>query len=283
MNKFLFITHLTPKAKRSSLRESLISLWRNALEKQSYPHWKSLVIGEEEKRTGKYFELRIDPALGKSERRRPLSELYERQDVKDYVHDADYVIKIDDDDIISPLLLEKLVQFDGDLFYDDFHTFYDISSGQLTQQQRPWIASTCVHKREHAFSKLNPSAEENIFLNSVFYSDHSKIWHNYYRGKRMQKAKPQHPVYLRVLSPTSITSGTKKFPLGSVADVDFLKYYEYLRLCGDWAPADTTDFSEYMNDLAVAWESFSGAKQRALPRNNVMQNLLESFKRRMGR
>jgi hypothetical protein len=283
VNKFLFITHLTPRAKRSSLRESLILLQQKALEAQTYTNWKSLIIGEEEKKEGRFFELRIDPELGKVERRKPLSQLYERPDVKSYLADADYVIKLDDDDLISPVLLEKLKNFSGDLYYDESHTFYDVTSGQLTQQVRPWIASTCVHKVSHAASKLNDGEIENFFLNSLLYSDHSKTWHKYYTGKKIMKADPAHPVYLRILSPTSITSGTKKFPLQTMRDIDFQKYYEYLNSFGDWKGFTVTGFNKYMHDLESAWTTFAGEPQKPIPSKNMLNRFLVSIKNKLTR
>lgn len=280
MNKFLFITHLTPAAKRSALRHSLLNLYFTALEKQTYPNWKVLQIGEQEKRSENFFEVGIDPSLNKEARRKQIAEAYDRVDVREYISEVDYVIKLDDDDIISPFILEKLKDFTGDMYFDKLHTFYDVSSGQITAQNRIWLASTCVHKAKHAFAKMNPLGPENIYENSILYTDHSKVWHQYYNNRNCSVADPKHPVYLRVLSPTSITAGAKKFPLDTVKDVDFDSYFNYLHSFGDWKKADVRDFDKYLPALTKAWVDFSGMELKSLKnvrRTSMIGNKLKKL------
>ncbi len=262
MNKFLFITHITPKAKRSAFRQALIDIYFKALNNQRYADWKVIVFGEEEKVEGKfhYFQL---PDGTREERFVATKKLLSDDAVQSLFSEADYVIKLDDDDIIAPDLLERLKTFDGDLYYDQHHTFIDSSSGTITQQKRDWVASTCVHKTKHILSAWNGQGASAV--GNLLYSDHSKAWHAYYGDKKIVAAEKNHPVYLRVLSPTSITSGALAGPPQSVADVSMENYYQYLRSFGNWNKADVAVFDQYIPDVAEAWKKFSGAAQKTLP------------------
>ncbi|MDQ3110640.1 MAG: hypothetical protein M3R17_12170 [Bacteroidota bacterium] len=261
MNKFLFITHITPRAKRSEFRQALIDLYFQALEKQTYSDWKVIVFGEEERTEGKFNYFRLADGT-REERFNATKELLATAKVQSLFSEADYIIKLDDDDIIAPDLLERLKNFDGDLYYDLFHTFVDSSSGIITQQKRSWIASTCVHKTKHILSPWNDPGASPV--GNLLYSDHSKAWHQYYSDKKSVAADKSKPVYLRVLSPTSITSGAIAGPPQTISDVSMENYYIYLRGFGNWKQADVKTFDSYLPVLAEAWKKFSGVPQKNL-------------------
>jgi len=262
VHRFLFITHLTPAAKRSPLRQSLFEIYLEGLKRQQYEHWKVLLLGEEEKEDGRFKYVRLGGET-REEKFEELRKLYSRADVKALTDEAQYIVKLDDDDLISPGILQMLSEKDFDCYYDSWHTFYDVSSGITTQQQRPWIASTCVHKKEHALASYEgPGASP---LNNLLYSDHSKAWHAYYAGKKIIAAEKTHPVYLRVLSPTSITaSSTNRAPM-RIEEVDLKKYYAYLRGFGYWEKSGAKGFEAYYPLLAKAWEDFANFGQRSIP------------------
>jgi hypothetical protein len=262
MNKFLFITHITPKAKRSAFRQGLIDIYFSSLHNQTYPDWKAIVFGEEEKVDGNFHYFILED--GSSENKlAAIKKLLEKTEVKSLLDEADYIIKLDDDDIISPTLLDHLKDFRGDLYYDRFHTFIDSSSGTITQQERPWVASTCVHKKEHILSNWNGAGASVVGI--LLYTDHSKTWHVFYESKNKVAAPKESPVYLRVLSPTSITSGALNGPPQSLKDVDMNKYYTYLSGFGEWKAASVTLFDPYRKTIADAWKVFSGKTQTELP------------------
>ena len=263
MNNFLFITHITPVHKRSSLRQSLIDQYFRALRAQQYDRWNVLILGEEEKEDGTFHFVHL-PDVPREEKFSLMKTIYKRDDVNALISSCDYVVKLDDDDLVSPKILQELSGKDFDCCYDRAHTFFDISSGTITQQARPWIASTCVHKREHAFSAWDgPGASP---LGNLLYSDHSKSWHVFYRDKRCIVADPEHPVYLRVLSPTSITSGAKEngSPAG-IAEIDMTNYFAYLKNFGYWEKASTNDFNAYLPALRDAWREFSTFEWKPIP------------------
>src|SRR5882762_5095711 len=116
MNKFLFITHLTPVAKRSAFRQTLIDVYFSSLKNQTYLDWKAIIFGEEEKVDSNfhYFILEDGP---REKRFEDIKKLFAKEEIKKLLDEADYIIKLDDDDIISPVLLDQVKKFDGDLYY----------------------------------------------------------------------------------------------------------------------------------------------------------------------
>lgn len=224
------------------------------MHQQSYTHWKALWIGESENDNGKIKEVAI---LKKED----LSTIYLRQDVIDYINDCDYIIKLDDDDVILPDTLKQASTISFDCYADGYHTFYDISSGNLTQDKRPWIAATCIHKKEHAMMHQTELTKATNFINSIFYGEHGKDWIKYYRNKNIVYSDKNSPIYVRVLSPSSITAGAKKFPLTSIKDVDMNLYYTYLKGFGVWHTLKLSDFNCFKEDLSNAWNNFSGKSQ----------------------
>ena len=262
MNKFLFITHLTPSAKRSPFRQELLDIYFSALRNQTYTGWKVILFGEEEKAEGKFNYFILEDGLPevKSE---AIKKLLARPEIKSLLDESDYIIKLDDDDIISPVLLEQLKDFRGDLYYDRFHTFLDSSSGIITQQERSWVASTCVHRKELILSEWHGAGASPV--GNLLYTDHSKSWHLFYQSKNKFAAPKQSPVYLRVLSPTSITSGALKGPPQTVKDVSMEKYYQYISGFGKWNSLHIEIFDHYLVPVADAWKKFSGEVQKELP------------------
>ncbi|MFN5458334.1 MAG: hypothetical protein ACK5AY_00350 [Bacteroidota bacterium] len=269
MNTFLFVTHVTPKNKRSTLRQSLFEIYNKALLNQSYPNWKLLQIGDHDFHDTRFLKISLDSNL---DTQKQIENIFNRSDVTKFINDSDYLIKLDDDDIISPNILERLSNFKGDLFYDEYHSFYDVCSSKSSFQRRPWIASTAVHKTEHALSKINDSGPDNIYLNSLLYTDHSQIWHKYYSDKNIQSSNKNNPVYLRVLSPTSISSGCDAFPLVSNDQINYIKYHNYLRKFGTWNISFISDFTDYKNDLLKAWFDFNGPALVEFSLNNSIEN-----------
>jgi hypothetical protein len=277
MNKFLFITHLTPTTKRSAFRQALIDIYFSALQNQTYSDWKVMVFGEEEKTENNFHYFILEDG-SREKRFEAIKKLLQKPEVKSLLDEANYIIKLDDDDIISPILLEQLKDFHGDLYYDRFHTFLDSSSGVITQQERPWVASTCVHKKELILSDWNGVGASPV--GNLLYTDHSKTWHLFYKSKEKVAAPKESPVYLRVLSPTSITSGALNGPPQSIKDVSLEKYYEYLAGFGNWDSVSLKMVDSPRNAVANAWKNFSGEEQKPLP---SMKKKSSIFKKLFGK
>jgi len=252
MNHFLFITHSTPLAKRTTLRNDLNKIYIKSLVSQTYKNFDVAILGDPFEVNDHRFHF-FDLPDDKTKVHQNIQDILSSSKFQELLNKANYIVKLDDDDIISPHVLEKLKEFTGDVYFDEYHTFVDLTSGIITQQKRNWIASTCVHKKEHAFSSIADKSAINLL-----YSDHSKTWHEYYKDKIKVIAPKDHPVYLRVLSPTSITAG-RLIQNDSKFDFDSIKqqYYEYLALFGNWNKCLNTDFDIYLPELKNAWENFS--------------------------
>jgi hypothetical protein len=269
--KFLFITHLTPVNLRSKLRQGLIENMTRSLLNQRYSNWEALWIGENEFINDKITEVKIT-------NRGDLKSIYEREEIKQKIENADFIVKLDDDDFISPNALMNSLKHEFDCYCDEYHTFYDITSGSLTQQKRNWIASTCIHKKDHAI--INPSTNKiaDNFINSLFYGEHGKDWISYYKTKKIVYANRRNPIYIRILSPTSISSGAKIFPIQGLKDVDMNAYYKYLKTFGTWNSAILEDTNLDVDFLKSIWSSFSGNEQSRISGISIFAKLKDKIK-----
>lgn len=272
MKKFLFITHLTPKRYRSPLREELISIMQSSLLGQTYTAWQALWIGEEERLNGNIREVKVLNG-NREELGRSLRETYARPDVRDMIAACNYIVKLDDDDVISADILEKVSRLEFDCYCDEYHTFYDIMSGIVTQQKRNWIASTSIHKKEHALILPGRNTPGANLIDSLFYTDHAKDWINYYAEKNLKYAERGAPVYLRVLSPTSITAGAGIRRVLAANDIDLQRYYTYRRQFGTWKSKHITGFAPYLPQLNRVWPAFSGQSLRPVSNLPLKQKI----------
>jgi len=255
MKKFLFITTLTPKALLSPLRASLFDLYKDSLNAQSYPNWEALLIGEEEKKQGRIIFKQTD-AVSKGDKLKVAYEYLLSLEVK-----PDYIIRLDDDDLISQYALEYAAKHEFDCCSDLYHTFYDIASGLVSQQHRDWLPNTIIHKYEHAVAAYGDSGQP------LFSQDHSQAWHRYYADKKIHFVPKKHPVYLRILSPTTITSKIDPLLSGKFESIDMNAYSAYLKGFGKWRRFNLNDFEYYHPQLLKAWETFSGQTIRPRKRN----------------
>lgn len=247
MKKFLFITALTPGQFLFPLRAALFETYLKTLHNQSHPHWEALLVGEFEKQEGKIKYIKTD-AITKSEKLKCAYQYLLKKSIK-----PDYIIRLDDDDIISPLALERASQLEFDCYSDLYHSFYDLTSGDIAQQKRPWLPNTIIHKYNHAVTEFGRQGLP------LFMHDHSKSWHIYYDKKKIVYAPKKYPLYLRIISPTTISSGLHE-TLNSPANIDFHTYKEHLLTFGKWKTFDMKDFQIYKNDLINAWETYYGQK-----------------------
>ena len=260
--KFLFVTPLTPKAFLTPLRKSLFEQFIESLKKQTYSNWEALLLGEESRIDGKIKYL----SLGAESKEIKL--IFAREYILNLPEKPDYIIRIDDDDIINPNILMRVSTLSFDCFADMYHAFYDLTTGKISLQKRSWMANTVIHKYEHAMCELN---EDKM---SLIQCDHSKDWIKYYENKKIIYADRKSPVYLRILSPTTVTSGiygmnksvSEKYTdfknnivkLKTKGDIDFTQYNSYLKGFGKWKYMILKDFEVFQYSLKNIWESFYG-------------------------
>ena len=261
MKKFLFITTLTPQQFLTPLRASLFDLYLEALKGQSYSNWEAIIIGEVDKKESNFTYIKSD-AVSKADKLKVAYEYLIKLEVK-----PDYIIRLDDDDIISPDVLSKAALLDFDCYSDEYHSYYDITSGNISQQTRHWLPNTIIHKYEHGIA---PYGEDKVPL---FMHDHSQAWHKYYADKKVVFASKKNPIYLRVISPTTITSKMDPNKANKIESFDKDAYNTYLKTFGKWRYFDCNDFKIYQNDLIKIWEDFS--KQKMAPQKKSFFNLFK--------
>ncbi len=245
MKKFIFITTLTPEQFLTPLRKSLFELYLQALQKQSYTNWEAILIGEFAKKDQNITYLRSE-AVTKSDKLKVAFEYLSQLEIK-----PDYIIRLDDDDLISPDLLTRISTLDFDCYSDQYHSYYDITTASTSQQLRHWLPNTIIHKFEHGMA---PYGESQL---SLFMHDHSQAWHVYYADKKIVWAPKKHPVYLRIISPTTITSKMDPGKAVNYADFDKEEYSRYLKTFGNWKRFSCVDFTMHLDRLIKIWENFS--------------------------
>jgi hypothetical protein len=213
MREFIFIIPRTPKKHKTTIRESLWKITLQSLINQSYPSWKAIVVCND------LDEPLIDNRIiyikssvkKKGEKINKAIYYITSKKIK-----VDFVIRLDDDDLIMPTTLEDSLKFNFDVYADRYHTFYDLSSGLLSIDKRKWLANTVIHKASHAFKICDDTGLH------VINHDHSLMWHEYYKSKIIVYSKKTSPVYIRVLNPVSVSASESN------------DYDNYLSFFGNW-------------------------------------------------
>lgn len=225
MNKpsFCFIIPRTPPQFQTELRNELWSLTKESLLSQSYQDWKAVIVvnddvpADEDSRFV-YFQ---SDAIIKGDKLK-LGIEYIKTNIN-----PDYIIRLDDDDVIMADAIEMASCEDFDVYTDMYHTYYDICSGMICQRRRQdCMANTTIHKFEHAIKM-----QDNGY--PLLNQDHSKAWHVFYKDKKVFYACREKPLYVRILCPQSVTSNLRN------------SYFEYLQEFGVWGECVLKDFSPY--------------------------------------
>ncbi|MFO0358092.1 MAG: glycosyltransferase [Sphingobacteriaceae bacterium] len=222
MNNFIFLIPLTPQSHMTENRIALRTLCLNNLVDQTYANWKAILIGEKDKtvpHSDKFILLNIE---GQKEEK--------LQNATKYILDnhiaGDYIIRLDDDDLFNPNLLEELKDKNFDICIDKYHTFWDASTGQIAQQVPMWFANTCIHKRTHAltvFGKFPRDTKVFTKSNPYLIENGHGDFHKYYNEDHIILIRKRFdPVYVRTLNPDSHSSNFTG---------DFVRY---MNLFGIW-------------------------------------------------
>jgi hypothetical protein len=253
MKKFMIIVPLTPKRLLTPIREQLFEIFLKNMDRINYEHWEAVLIGDDENDKGKIKYKKIGAES------KELKLVYAREYLSSLKVKPDYVLRLDDDDLINPSLFSKLANQDLDCYADKYHVFYDVLSGRLSWQHRIWLANTVVHRYEYAMTEIGESGM------TLLQSDHSKAWSEFYSSKKIVYAPKDHPVYVRVLSPVTVTSQTHNLstPVHDqyaqltqrLAHYDTMsqdeneRYQSYLKGFGQWKNKSISDFKEALMDL----------------------------------
>lgn len=229
MNSFLFIIPLTPDSHLSLIREELRTICIESLLNQAYKNWVALIIGDHKPdncNDNRFIHI-------KKEGPKELKLQYATKYINENKMDVDYIIRLDDDDIINPKILNKYRNTEADAIVDINHWFIEWESKKVSKEFRPWFPNTFIIKKEHALSKFGELSKNNIEVINDFISlietSHA-LMHHYFIQKQVLFNSTSSPIYLRVLNRDSITSNAGQ------------SYETYLSKFGNWSSPIPQDF-----------------------------------------
>ncbi len=272
MKKFLFIIPQSPKRIITPLRQRLIDASMTSLLQQSSNNWEALLLGDEKRQEGNCHYMHVPVGTKEEKLHFVVDYLLAQKNL------PEFIIRFDDDDLIHPELLEMAGKLDFDCYADQWHTFYDVSSGKLSGQKRDWLANTVIHKTEHAlasYGEYHYVVHSDLRRPHLLQNDHSKWWHQYYKGKKVVFADKKNPMYVRVLSPTSYTAGANGDELNKE------QYLDYLERFGDWSDTVPASFLPYTKQLQKSWQELYGPlwENNFSSKNNIIHRLNRLFRK----
>ena len=249
MNKFLFIIPETPI---SALNQERLMLQNQCLEylvKQKYPNWIALWVDYNEPPVKESRILHVKISGKKEEKMQKVSHYVLKNSLE-----FDYVIRLDDDDIFNPNLLNLIKSEDFDVYTDYYQYFWSPFLGKISRKLWYWFPNTCIHKKEHAYTKWGDFATGGPFEKYrekpyLIENDHSNF-HKYYKGKNVMFAIKRNPVYLRTITSTSSTA------------LQSDKYEEYLDSFGVWKKNFLIDYKELFLNHDTNKEYSQSLKQK---------------------
>ena len=210
MNDFVFIIPLTPKRLLNPIRQTLFDLMIYGLKNQKSNNWNALLMGEEEKVDGNLIflnsekvldqdyvkEFRGDPGHTDKHHKIEIALQHIARESKK----PKYLIRLDDDDLISPDVIQ-FIEREGmnyDCYADKYQALYNITDAQIALPDLPWLANSVFHKYEHAITVVPQ------FNRKLINCSHSDAFHLYYKDKKIYFFPKYEPLYLRILSETSL-------------------------------------------------------------------------------
>lgn len=260
MKDFVFIIPLTPLKASNPFRQELFQLMLKSLNKQSSDNWQAILVGEFDKTEGNFIYIpakALEPGYVIKQRSLPsATDKHFKIDVAlQYISNQPvkpkYLIRLDDDDIFSPTFLSSIKGKEFDCFADKFHTYYDVHSGRICQNAVPWLPNTIIHKYEHAITILPGGKTLDEPTGALISWSHNIAFHEYYKDKNIFYAGKEHPIYLRTITPSSVSFTQQQ---------DKVKYQEYMARYGDWYYRQVPEYEPYISELGVLAEKHFGNK-----------------------
>ncbi len=155
MNKFIFIIPRTLEKFQDAIRPQLWKLCMHSLQKQSFQNWIALLIGGHsifDKNDNRFIKINFEGT--KEEKLQIATDYIIRNNIE-----GEYIIRLDDDDIINPYLLAKVIKYNFDIYVDKHQWFWHYESGFISNRVWNWFPNTYIHKREHALSEWGDYAK----------------------------------------------------------------------------------------------------------------------------
>ncbi|MCZ4409300.1 hypothetical protein O3Q51_10785 [Cryomorphaceae bacterium 1068] len=184
---------------------------------------------------------------------------------------AKYLVRLDDDDLINPMVFDELANRDFDIAYDRKHFFYDLATDLASRQKRDWIPNTAIMNFEKAMTKvddprpLSADTERSRSVeNYLFACDHSRAWRIFFSGRNI--VHPKESVYVRILNPESITAtASGKFSENN--------YFRYLQGFGAWRAALPEALLPVKTDLMKIRQKHFGDPLNFKPKRGLFSRL----------
>ncbi len=237
-NSFLFIVPLSPPVSLTKSRLFLRKLCFNALISQNYTNWKALLIGtplNNETHHDNFIYLDFE---GHKEEKLQMATQYYLDNNLEF----NYIIRLDDDDVFNPFLLNTLAETSCDVYVDKYHSFLNMDNGKISQLIKYWFPNTSIIKSSHAFAEVGnfPTGDYKRFKKRIrLIENEHNDFHFYFKpSHKIINSNKMNPVYLRVLNSDSITSK---------ADNSFINY---LNQFGIWKKNKLKSFL-FLNDILI--------------------------------
>jgi len=203
VNSFLFIIPAIPKKFSDIHRVGLQDLCISHLISQTYSKWEVLWISENAPNTSDKRFIHIDYEGPKEEKLQVATKYIIDNNIS-----ADYIIRLDDDDLFNTKILNEIKGATFDVTVDKHQSFWMYGTNYFASRVWYWFPNTCIHKKEHALAIYGVLANGDVKqLNSkvrLIENDHSKI-HRYYIGKQIRFSLKNNPIYLRTITSNSVT------------------------------------------------------------------------------
>lgn len=251
MKDFLYIVALTPEKFITETKRRLQEITIEALKSQLSDNWQALIIGDQDAQTGNIIYLKSD-AQKKGDKLLFALSYIEKQEKK-----PKYLVRLDDDDIISPTIIQKIEKLDFDCYADKYHAYYNLINGKLLFFRAiGYMANTVFHKYEHAICIVENPVGINDVNRPLLCCDHAHEFSRYYKNKKVIYSPKMEPIYLRIFSPVCETmSGLNRDLMTNFNLPDFNKKCDAY---GVWRSIDLKEFKNYFVDLdAIAEEIFN--------------------------
>lgn len=258
MNRYCFIIPRTPDRYKNEIREDLWFLTKKSLIEQKFTDWTALIVYDdnEDMESDQRFLYLQSEKTSKGDKIDVAINYLLKHDL------PNFIIRLDDDDIMMPDALINAEDLTFDVYADKEQIFYDVPSLLMSYIEFPWLANTIIHKTEHALKYFKNSG--SYLINH----EHSKKWHEYYKDKKICYTNRSTPIYVRILSPTSVT-----------AQIDN-NYKGYLNKYGKWNlgyPQGILTFIDFLKQITDKYDLKSDFKPKSRL-NYFIERILLFFK-----
>jgi len=274
MKDFIFIIPLTPSHLQSAFRKELFKITIASLINQKSDNWQAILVGEYEKTDGNLIYI---PAVSSDSEYKKYFRKDERftdkhfkidialQYIKSQTVKPKFLLRFDDDDIISPTAISEITDFNFDCYADRYQALLDTITGKICLGNYSWLANTVIHKYQHAVTIIPDQGRAYQPEGALINGRHNVAFHEYYAHKKILYSSKYHPLYLRTLTMDSISINNRE---------DNLKYFQWIKSYGTgWYYHRLAEFEPYISEiLNLSSEYFKVKPKRDFSAFGYMKN-----------